>query len=76
MNDKDLHSYCDDNITIQKDLIQIRKSLGISQRKLSTMTGISQFSICSIENGKFNPSINLLKRLAHALGKRLIVKLE
>lgn len=76
MNEKNLVDYCDGNITIQKDIIQARKSLGISQRKLSSMTGISQFSICGIETGNLNPSMNLLKRIAVALGKKLIVKLE
>ena len=76
MNDIKLNADSDKHITIQKDMIQARNELGISQRKLSTMTGISQFSICGIETGNFNPSMNLLKRIALALGKKLVVRLE
>lgn len=76
MNDKNLNEDCDSNITIQKDMVQARKELGISQRKLSIMAGISQFSIYGIETGRLNPSMNLLKRIALALGKKLVVKLE
>ena len=76
MNDNKLDADCDNHITIQKDMVHARKELGISQRKLSTITGISQFSICGIETGNFNPSMNLLKRIALALGKKLVVRLE
>ena len=33
-------------------------------------------NICRIETGKFNPSIAMLKRIAHALGKKLVIKLQ
>lgn len=76
MHDNELDADLNNHITIQKDIVQARKELGISQHKLSIMAGISQFSIYGIETGRLNPSMNLLKRIALALGKKLVVKME
>ncbi len=56
------------------ELIQtLRNETGLSQKQLSEKTGISQANISKIENGHYTPSIDILKRIADALGKRLIV---
>ena len=54
-------------------LLNMRKDMGISQRHLSEITGIPQANISKIENGHYLPSLLILKRLADALGKRLVI---
>ena len=55
-------------------MIDARKKLDLTQKELSEKTGITQADISRIENGKRNPSLNMMKRLAEGLGMRL--KLE
>ena len=56
------------------ELVQMsRKETGLSQKQLSEKTGIPQANISKIENGRYVPSIDILKRIADAFGKRLIV---
>ena len=76
MNITQSNNTYDEDITITEDMIKARKELGISQYKLSNITGIGQANICRIETGKFNPSIAMLKRIAQALGKKLVIKLQ
>ncbi len=58
LNDKEIYSA----------IAKARKSKNISQQELSRMTGIIQADISRIENGKANPTINVITRLADALG--------
>ncbi|MDO4467481.1 MAG: helix-turn-helix transcriptional regulator [Bacillota bacterium] len=55
-------------------MIHARKSLNMTQKELSEITGINQADISRIENGTRNPSIEMVKRLAIGMGMRL--KLE
>ena len=66
----------DNNITINEDVIKARKELGITQNTLGDITGIGQANISRIETGNFNPSVATLKKIADALGKKLIIRLE
>ena len=61
LNDKEIYS----------ELAKARKAKNISQQELSKMTGIIQADISRIENGKANPTINILKRIAEALDMNL-----
>lgn len=54
-------------------LLNMRKDMGISQRHLSEITGIPQANISKIENGHYLPSLLILKRLADAFGRRLVI---
>ncbi len=47
----------------------------ISQRELADRMGTKQANISRLENGNANPSLDFLKRLAKALGKKLEIKL-
>ncbi len=53
-----------------------RASAGISQKELSTLTGIDQSDISKIERGTANPSVSTLERIAAALGGRLTIQIE
>lgn len=45
----------------------IRKSKGLSQREVACRVGISQPSYSNIENGKHDPTLKTLRRIAVAL---------
>ena len=55
-------------------MIDARVQQNMTQKDLSTKTGITQADISRIENGIRNPSLSMVKKLAHGLGMQL--KLE
>ncbi len=55
-------------------MIDARKQQNMTQKDLSERTGITQADISRIENGTRNPSLAMVKKLAHGLGMQL--KLE
>lgn len=57
-------------------IISERKQQKMTQKQLSLLTGISQANICNIEKGASKPTIDSLKKIGDALGKRLIVAFE
>ncbi len=65
-----------DSSSLFKTLTYARESVGMTQEQLSKKSGIPQSFISLIENGKANPSIKVLKKLAEGLGMRLIIDFE
>lgn len=55
-------------------LTAARKSAGLSQRELARISGIAQGDISKIENGRANPTLNTMNRLAAAMGKELRIE--
>lgn len=55
-------------------LTKARSEFGITQKKLSEITGIDQANISKIERGISNPSLSTLKKLAHGLGMQIKIK--
>ena len=55
-------------------MIDARLQQNLTQKDLSARTGITQADISRIENGTRNPSLSMVKKLAHGLGMQL--KLE
>ena len=60
------------------DRIKIRRQeLGLTVEELANRMGYKdKSSISKIENGNYQPSLSTLKRIAGALGKRLVVSFE
>lgn len=56
---------------IIQDLVRARKSLRLTQKDLSAITGVTQADISRIESGTRNPSLKLVKRLAKGVGMEL-----
>ena len=54
---------------MKNEVSRLRKERGISQDALATAMGVSRQTICSIENGKYNPSIILAIHIARYFGK-------
>ena len=47
---------------------ELRKARGISQAELAKLMKVSRQTISSLENGRYNPSIELAYRVAHWFG--------
>lgn len=62
--------------SIFEALVRARKLVGMTQCQLSKVSGVPQSFICLIENGKANPSIKVLQRLAKGLGMTLRIVFE
>ena len=67
-------------MALKQDLGQriqyLRKERKLTQEALAEIVGIDQKNISKIENGSYHPSLSTLKRIADALGKRLVVRFE
>jgi transcriptional regulator with XRE-family HTH domain len=53
-----------------------RESLGIDQRTLSEIAGISVHTLSDIEAGKGNPTVTTLDRLLESLGMELRLQVK
>ncbi|MFA5887678.1 MAG: helix-turn-helix transcriptional regulator [Candidatus Nanoarchaeia archaeon] len=49
-----------------------RKQLGITQEELAEQVEVTRQTIISLEQGKYNPSLELAYRVAKALGKKRV----
>ena len=59
---------CDNRKRIGSRIAKIRAEMNISQYKLADMTGLKQSNIARIESGKCSTGIDVLSRMADALG--------
>lgn len=62
-------------LLLMKQIIDERIKQNLTQKELAEKMGTKQANISKIENGNANPSLDFLKRLAEALGKKLEIKL-
>lgn len=62
------------NEKLAKEIIRIRTEKGITQKELALLCGIQQSNISRLENGTYNPSMQLLEKIALAVGKELVVE--
>ena len=56
------------NLTVLKS---IRKERRLSQRELASMVGITRSYLSTVENGRGNPSHDLVGKILKELGHRL-----
>lgn len=52
---------------MKNNIAEIRKSLGITQEKLASLTGVARQTILALEQNRYNPSL----KLAHDITKNL-----
>ena len=50
----------------------IRKSLGLTQEQLAQKCGVTRQTIIALEQGRYNPSLELAFKITKALGKKRI----
>ena len=66
----------DIDVEVRDLVISTRSAANLTQKQLAQRSGVSQSNISKIENGNYQPSLSTLKRIAGALGKRLVVSFE
>jgi len=52
---------------VAKNIIDRRKSLGLSQEDLAKQAGLSRAYVGKIENARFSVTIDTIEKIAHAL---------
>jgi len=60
---------------IIEEIIMARKEKNLTQRDLAELIGTKQSNISRLESGNYNPSLDLLNRIALAVGKELEVRM-
>jgi DNA-binding XRE family transcriptional regulator len=58
------------------DIIAARIEQNLTQAELAERADTKQSNISRLESGNYNPSIEFLQKIAHALGKRLEVQFK
>lgn len=61
----------DELTAIVSAMIEKRNALGISQRELAQLCGLTQSSIARIESGKTTPKLDTLLKIMHPLGLKI-----
>lgn len=59
-----------------RQIIQARNELHMTQAELAKRIGTSKSNISRLESGNYNPSLDMLTKIAKALGKNLEVQLQ
>lgn len=54
-------------LMIGGNIFHWRKYRGLSQEELATKAAITQSIVSELENGDYNPSVEILQKIAHAL---------
>ncbi len=78
LNDSEFKKEWDDiqpEMDVIRAMIDARIEQNLTQKELAARTGINQADISKLENGTKNPSLKLLKRLAHGLGMQLKIEM-
>ena len=61
---------------IISDMVRLRNKKKITQKELVKKIGTTQSALSRFEMGDVNPSLDFLKKVASALGTKLVVRLE
>ena len=55
-------------------IISARKARGLTQEELAARTGLHRSNISRLESGTYNPSLDLLQKVAHGLDMEVHVE--
>ncbi len=58
---------------VRRLVVTARDKAGLTQNQLARQTGLTQSNISNIEKGTTKPTLDTLKKMADAMGRRLIV---
>jgi DNA-binding XRE family transcriptional regulator len=58
-----------------EEIIMARKVKNLTQKDLAELIGTRQSNISRLESGNYNPSLDFLSKIAHAVGKELEVRM-
>jgi transcriptional regulator with XRE-family HTH domain len=56
--------------------VAIRKELGKTQNDISEATGILRPNISRMESGNYNPTLDMIARMAYSVGKKIVITYE
>lgn len=59
---------------IRELIVAARDRAGLTQKELAAKSGLTQSNISNIEKGSTRPTIDSLKKIADATGKRLVIQ--
>lgn len=79
LNDKQTKKIYDDlavEYQIIGDMVRLRNKKKITQKELAEKIGTTQSALSRFEMGEVNPSLDFLKKVAGALGTKLVVRME
>lgn len=65
-----------DRQKIISQLVEARLEKGISQAELARLIGTQRSNICRLESGAQNPTLDMVIKIANALGKKVELSLE
>jgi len=65
-----------DRQKIISQLVEARLEKGISQAELARLIGTQRSNICRLESGAQNPTLDMVLKIANALGKKVELSLE
>ncbi len=57
-------------------LIRQRLEKGFTQAQLAEKIGTKQSAISRLESGDYNPTLEIIKKVAHALGSKIEISLK
>ena len=57
-------------------IIEIRKSMNLTQEELARMVGTRKSNISRLESGSYNPSLDYLIKVAKSLGKEIHIEIK
>jgi DNA-binding XRE family transcriptional regulator len=60
---------------IIEEIIMARRERKLTQKDLADLIGTKQSNISRLESGNYNPSLDLLNKIALAVGKELEVRM-
>lgn len=63
----------DFKVEVKRAIIEIRESLGLTQKELANMSNMTQPEIARLENEMNNPKINTLLKVLTPLGYKLTI---
>lgn len=66
----------EEEYTLIEQVIRKRIEKGLSQKKLAEKVGTKQSAIARLESGNYNPSVQFLKKVAHALDSKLHISIQ
>lgn len=58
---------------VVSDIIAIRKRIGMTQKELANLSGVTRLTIHRIENGETSPTLSVIINVLDALGRELKV---
>lgn len=61
---------------VAKQLVAARKGKHMTQQDVSDLTGIQRANISRMESGRYNPTLDVLVRIAESIGMELEVNLK